>query len=200
MCYSFDIEPLLKNSQQQKPQKNIPAAPKKKSLEYVAVKVPSKQILDALEKTFSSQGPDQAKFFRQLQESRRVQPEFHVTLIHRASSKKHPEMWDKYKAIHDAGDGEGKVLGDCEVQLERVVWSDRIMTIVIRLVSEGWESVNDVPHITVGTRADDVKPKESNDLLQQWLQVGSGEETGIREVVMNAVAAHGTVHTVPAKF
>jgi len=36
----------------------------------------------------------------------------------------------------------------------------------------------------VGTRDDGVKPKESNDLLARWLEQGSGEGTGIGELVI----------------
>jgi tRNA ligase len=41
-----------------------------------------------------------------------------------------------------------------------------------------------VAHITVGTRDDGVKPKESNELLARWLEQGSGEGTGIGELVI----------------
>ncbi|KFY91081.1 hypothetical protein V498_05670 [Pseudogymnoascus sp. VKM F-4517 (FW-2822)] len=190
--------PKVKPNQPKQQKPNVPAAPKKKALEYISADIPTKQILDTLEKTFSAQGT-KAAFFRQLQETRRVQPKFHVTLIHRASSRQHPEIWDRYKSLFEVHGDEEKPLGDCQVQLERVVWSDRIMAIVVRLVSEGWECVNPVPHITVGTRADDVKPKESNDLLQQWLQAGSGEETGISETVIQGVTVDGTVHAVLQK-
>jgi tRNA ligase len=66
-----------------------------------------------------------------------------------------------------------------------VVYDDRIMAIVVRLIDgEGkWECVNKVAHITVGTKDDSVKPKESNDLLARWLELGSGEKTGIQEIV-----------------
>jgi tRNA ligase len=60
------------------------------------------------------------------------------------------------------------------------------MAIVVRIVDEQsrWECVNRVAHITVGTRDDAVKPKESNDLLARWLEVGAGgEDTKIQEVV-----------------
>ena len=66
----------------------------------------------------------------------------------------------------------------------QIVWDNRIMAIVARLVDDGWESVNQVAHITVGTRADEVKPKESNDLLTRWIEVGSAGETGIGEVAI----------------
>lgn len=56
---------------------------------------------------------------------RRVQPEFHVTLIHRANSKQFPELWQKYSDLHanqvakDPWSSETG-FGDCQVMLERV--------------------------------------------------------------------------------
>lgn len=44
-----------------------------------------------------------------------------------------------------------------------------------------WPCANDVAHITVGTTQPEVKPKESNDLLRHWLEVGAGGDTGIWE-------------------
>jgi tRNA ligase len=77
------------------------------------------------------------------------------------------------------------------------VWDDRIMAIVARLVDEGWECANTVAHITVGTRGDEVKPKESNDLLKRWLEVGSGDESGIGEVAIEGrQIVEGTVKGV----
>jgi tRNA ligase len=58
------------------------------------------------------------------------------------------------------------------------------MAIVARLVDEGWECVNQVAHVTVGMRGDEVKPKESNDLLKRWLELGSSNETGIGELAI----------------
>jgi tRNA ligase len=58
------------------------------------------------------------------------------------------------------------------------------MSIVVRLddADGQWQCTNNVAHITVGTRDDGVKPKESNDLLARWLEVGSGEESGIFDI------------------
>jgi tRNA ligase len=70
------------------------------------------------------------------------------------------------------------------------------MAIVVRLVDEdeNWECVNQVAHITVGTRSDDVKPKESNDLLKRWIEVGSGDDSGIGEVAIEGrIILDGTV-------
>lgn len=65
------------------------------------------------------------------------------------------------------------------------MFDDRIMAIVVRLTDneDKWQCVNRVAHVTVGTRDDSVKPKESNDLLAKWLDIGSAEENKIREVV-----------------
>lgn len=71
------------------------------------------------------------------------------------------------------------------------------MAIVVRVIDENWESVNAIPHITVGTRDDLVKPKESNDLLKRWLEVGSGDESGIGELVIEGpIILKGDVHGV----
>lgn len=68
--------------------------------------------------------------------------------------------------------------------MNQVVFDDRIMAIVVRLIDENrqWECVNRVAHITVGTRDGSVKPKESNDLLDKWLDVGASPESNIREL------------------
>ncbi|EHL01246.1 hypothetical protein M7I_2789 [Glarea lozoyensis 74030] len=141
-----------------------------------------------------------ARFFRQLQESRRVQVEFHVTLIHRASSKQHPELWERYHGLHLANDAWENRLGECQVQLERIVWDNRIMAIVARIVDEEWQCSNEIAHVTVGTRGDDVKPKESNEMLKRWAYEGSGDSTGIGEIaIRGGVVIKGIVKTVASR-
>lgn len=71
------------------------------------------------------------------------------------------------------------------------------MAIVARLVGEGWECANDIPHVTVGTRGADVKPKESNDMLKRWLDHGSGDATGIGEIAIEGpLVVNGTVKAI----
>lgn len=55
-----------------------------------------------------------------------------------------------------------------------MVFDDRIMAIVVRIIDEEgkWECVNRVAHVTVGTRDESVKPRESNNLLTSWLNEG----------------------------
>ncbi|KAF3766722.1 tRNA ligase [Cryphonectria parasitica EP155] len=161
---------------------------KKKPLEYMSVDVPSTEINKVLETTFNAVGAAKARFYKLLQGTRRVQPKFHVTLMHRASCKENPELWDRYAKLQaeaeiSTGIGDG-ALGECEVVLERVVFDDRIMAIVVRLndPEAKWHCTNKVAHITVGTRDNSVKLKESNALLERWLAEGTGEASGITDI------------------
>lgn len=69
--------------------------------------------------------------------------------------------------------------------LLQIVFDPRIMAIVVRLTDsdDKWTCVNRVAHITVGTRDDSVKPRESNDLLAKWLEQGCTSDNEIQEVV-----------------
>ncbi|KAJ9132029.1 tRNA ligase [Coniochaeta hoffmannii] len=168
---------------------------RKKPLEYMSVDLAAKDVNAALERTFSAADAEGSRFFKQLKGSRRVQPKFHVTLMHRTGAKDRPELWAKYVWVQEAfgaNTADGK-LGDMNVLLERVVFDDRIMAVVVRLEEveggkpqglEKWECVNRVAHVTVGTRDDSVKPRESNDLLARWLDEGTTEENKIRELVI----------------
>ncbi|KAF5007981.1 hypothetical protein FDECE_5751 [Fusarium decemcellulare] len=189
------------NSQQQQPKPQ-----KKRKMEYMSVGVSSPEVNNVLERAFKDTPSTTSRFFMQLKQTRRVQPKFHVTLLHRAASKEYPELWEKYAALQSEaeadGNPEGK-LGECDVMLERVVFDDRIMAIVVRLSDQDdqWQCVNRVAHITVGTRDDSVKPKESNDLLARWLEMGSSPETNIAEVVFTEKPTlKGTVAPVLAKW
>lgn len=54
------------------------------------------------------------------------------------------------------------------------------MAIVVRILDPKWATVNAIAHITVGTRDQSVKPKESNELLARWLQEGTGGDINER--------------------
>ncbi|KAI1133158.1 fungal tRNA ligase adenylyltransferase [Nemania abortiva] len=164
-------------------QQSHEAKKKKKPLEYMSISIPTKEVNVALESAFKSVDPQTQRFYKQLQQTRRIQALFHVTLMHRASAKEHPELWQRYTTLTAESQSTDDKVGECEVMLERVVFDDRIMAIVVRLLDQEnkWTCVNKVAHITVGTRDSGVKPKESNDLLARWLEIGSGGETGIGE-------------------
>lgn len=182
-----------------------PSQPKAPKLEYFCIKLPTSDVLSTLDKLFNRESPEKARMYRQLQQTRRIQPAFHVTLIHRASVNSHPELWSRLSELHAKALSEGSytpsaqapdpVLGKCRVRLERVVWDDRVMCIVVRLLNEGWETANSIAHITVGTANQNIKPKESNDLLQRWMEHGT--ETGIGEFeVAGHVEVYGSVRAV----
>lgn len=171
-------------------------------LEYFCIQLPSEQVTSALERAFDSVPPEIFKFFRQLQKTRRIQPSFHVTLMHRASITQNPNLWSSLSsqylsALNSSPSDADPVLGKCRVQLERVVWDERVMCIVARLLDEGWHSQNAVAHITIGTAGQHIKPKESNTLLDKWHEGGSGGSTGIQEVEIEGdVVLSGTVKGV----
>lgn len=170
-----------KDKYAQKQQQQLQAKiQKKKPLEYMSISLPVTDIKAALEQAFRGVEPETSKFYKQLQQTRRVQNQFHVTLMHRASSGAHAELWAEYVKM-DQEAGPGGDLGPTEVELERVVFDSRIMAIVVRILDPKWRCVNRVAHITVGTCDNAVKPKESNDLLEHWLEKGATE--GIQERV-----------------
>lgn len=178
------------------------AAPKKKGLEYMSISVPSKDITTALEAAFKGADPETQRLYRQLQGTRRIQNLFHVTLMHRATSKEHPELWAKYTSLEAESQSPDGKIDECNVLLERVIFDDRIMAIVVRILDEEgkWTCVNKIPHVTIGTRDDSVKPKESNDLLARWLEVGSGGDTNIGERALeNKPVVKGSVRAVLSK-
>ncbi|KAI9716447.1 MAG: hypothetical protein M1812_005342 [Candelaria pacifica] len=183
-------------------------------IDYFGVRLPSSQLLASLDKVFVSKTPESARLYRHLQQSRRIQPAFHVTLIHQSAAKDRPELWQRLNDLHDktvislqqaAKDSNTTVpfspeLGKCRIELERVVWDDRVMCVVARLLDaqeHGFETVNEVAHITIGTANQNIKPKESNDLLSRWLAMGSSEESGIGEAqIPGKVVLYGTVQAM----
>ncbi|KAF1953286.1 tRNA ligase [Byssothecium circinans] len=195
-----------------------PRSGKQPRMEYFSVRVDTQRVGSILDAIFRDMKPEEAQFYHQLQQSRRVQNEFHVTLIHRASADENQQYWDKLLALHSTaaasknGNWEPEV-GRCRVQLERLIWDDRIMCFVVRLIGSAtlqmqseagsgteelvFETVNAVAHITVGTASPAVKPKESNDLLQRWLNEGSGSQTGIHVApVKGNITLDGSVRGV----
>jgi tRNA ligase len=191
------------NISESQPPKQQKKAPK---LEYFATQVPTQRILSILDALFVGLPPARARIYRQLQQSRRLQSEFHVTLLHRSHASSQPATWARYVAMYDAAaapiiaQGETRPepdIGKCSVLLERVVWDNRVMAFVVRLEpeegegKEQWASANRVAHITVGTVSQDVKPKESNDLLAKWLDgqevKGMDEEKIKGHVVLDGV-------------
>ena len=190
------------SSSTQKQRHGSAQPPKPPKLEYFCIRLPTSLVSSTIATLFAKVSPESAKMYHHLQTSRRIQPSFHLTLMHRASITSHPEIWQHLSSLHATAVTEAAqthnptfdpILGKCRVRLERVVWDDRVMCVVARLLDGGWESVNEVPHVTIGTARDGIKPKESNDLLKKWL----GEEGGLQEKeVEGFVEVYGEVRAV----
>lgn len=194
---------------------NGSAKAKEKKLEYFAVQLPAPRVTAILEASFRDTSPETARMYSILKQIRRVQSEFHVTLIHRASANEDNtrEYWTKLSDLHakasaptegrDYAISEPKI-GECKVRLERLVWNDRVMAFVVRLIpvdgsQEQWTSTNATAHVTVGTASANIKPFESNALLSRWLQEGCGEN-GIMELgITGQVELEGTVRGILQK-
>lgn len=195
-----------------------------KKIEYFNISLSANAITTVLHSLFPPTTPvETSRLYNQLVNSRRLQPAFHVTLIHRASKKDQPEIWDSLANRYIKEQTTSPVpkpiqypptLGSARVRLERLVWDNRIMAFVARILpaegseAEGmeathpsqWPCANPIPHITVGTASPDVKPKESNDLLRRWVEVGSGGDTGIFEAeVKGVMVIDGTVGLVMSR-
>ncbi|KAI4150871.1 MAG: hypothetical protein LQ340_003847 [Diploschistes diacapsis] len=176
-----------KNNKKDKRNGDLPVMPPKQAkVEYFCLRIPTQQILSTLDTTFSTQDASTANFFHQLQTTRRVQAAFHVTLIHRASIAQNQDLWDeladKYEKAKQDKTVSDPVFDKCRVELERIVWDRRVMCVAVRLLDEGWRTANALAHVTVGTASPNIKPKESNDLLQKWAAEGATPENGIREL------------------
>ncbi|KAF8430312.1 RNA ligase-domain-containing protein [Tirmania nivea] len=196
--------------QQQQTAKGPAQQPKKekpKPIEYFAVQVPYKEIYITLETIFEVLPAEQRSFFYQLRDSNRIQKAFHVTLIHRASKSyngnqiaKNQAMWDKYVNMTTAAEEPNKV----KVRLDKVVWDGKLMAIVVNLDDEfaegkGLRCANEVPHITVGTKSQDIKPRESNDLLVTWKAGKDGKGEKIHVADLGGVEVYGKVEAVTAQ-
>ncbi|BFZ58301.1 tRNA ligase [Savitreella phatthalungensis] len=86
-----------------------------------------------------------------LREANRVQPEFHVTLVHSASKNK--ELWKKVETIK----------GQFEIDCIEAVWTEDVLCVPVRITLP---TTNRIAHITIGTR-ETVKAVESNSVLER---------------------------------
>ena len=159
-------------------------------LEYFSVPVAPREVTTALDSIFAdASSAEEKRMYSHLKQSRRMQTEFHITLVHRATSKQHAGIWQQYtnaygQAISQPGVNladkgmRAPSLGIARVQLERLVWDDRVMALVVRLLPTNdsgfiWSCANTIAHVTIGTASSSIKPKESNDLLTFWAQGGA---------------------------
>ncbi|POS86774.1 hypothetical protein EPUL_001535, partial [Erysiphe pulchra] len=170
--YKPEPKHVIGDHRNQDPQKQQKATIQIKPIEYFCIKLEAPQIRQILTNAFETSSPDTRVFWEQLIRTNRVQSGFHITLIHCSAAKNYQILWKKYSDMYakktvDIGKNK-ECIGQCRALLEMVVWDSRVMAVVVRLIDKGWECVNAVAHITIGTREESIKPKESNDLLLRW--------------------------------
>ena len=191
--YQVQIDLSHQYSSKNKQPKPMDANALANKIEYFNISVPATEVTSLLDTLFQAVTPEKARLYKHLVTMRRIQPTFHVTLIHRAMKQSRPEIWDYYVGRYvqamkqEQQQDTPTTLGTARVRLERLVWDMSIMAFVVGIMptaeEESWMCANAVPHITVGTAAQEIKPKESNDLLQRWSHQGSDDgKTGIWEM------------------
>jgi len=154
-----------KNARQNPPDK----AKKQPEVEYFSATISTQSIQDVLKEL-----PD-IEFLQQLQSKGRVQPNFHLTLIHRANAKDKRNIWDAYEKLRKEKPN-APSLGTAEVKLEKLVWDGRVMAFVAEIRGQDFRCANEIPHVTVGTASNDIKPKEANDMLVGKWKKGHGAQ------------------------
>ncbi|KAA8909180.1 RNA ligase-domain-containing protein [Sphaerosporella brunnea] len=152
------------NNQPKKEQKKSEQSAKKIDIEYFSISAPRQIVIDAIDKALSAAPEEKRSFYYQLMNTKRVQPEFHITLFHRSAKPQYPQLWEKYEKLYSEKKAEDP-MGKAKVVLQQLVWDGRVMAIVAKILSPEWECTNEVPHITIGTVDRNVKPKEANDML-----------------------------------
>ena len=93
---------------------------KKRRLEYMSIDTAADDLRGVLETAFQRASPQTRRFYTQLKQTRRVQNQFHVTLMHRAMMNVYPELWHRYNAMWEAAESSSDKLGSCDLMLERV--------------------------------------------------------------------------------
>lgn len=213
---------MQRNAAQNAQGQSQPVAKPKKAprMEYFSVRLDTLRMSSILDNLFTNKDAMTSRMYTHLKQSRRLQNEFHVTLIHRASALNNQAYWDKLVKLHAVAQGANAAAGSwepelakCDVLIERLVWDDRIMCFVVRLNGSStlqiesesgtsteellFTTANDIAHVTVGTASQQIKPFESNALLKRWMHGGSGSETGIGELsVKGSVVLEGSVRGV----
>lgn len=188
-----------------------------KRVEYFSIAASTTVINSTLAFIFSNANAEEAQMYNQLKQSRRLQSEFHVTLIHRASSSAAPGIWSKYldqygqalTTVKKENKQTELKLGAARIRLERLVWDNRVMAFVVRILpaklpagmdgDASWPSANATPHITVGTASSDIKPKESNELLGRWLEGDESQGKIWEKEIPEMKILEGTVRAMMQK-
>ncbi|CAG8489994.1 2051_t:CDS:2 [Ambispora leptoticha] len=172
------VKIIYRNSSDKNLQKlveNSPIAHEKSQPRYYGIAV-ELDVKNYLKNLVNQLGLDNT-IFETLVRNQRIPPEHHVTLIHAAAlrksrSREFQELWEKYRNMVD----NDYKLCRVELYVDKIVYNSQIMALVLREIDPPEiTSINKIPHITVGTINDSVKPVESNQMLEAALLVVNGK-------------------------
>lgn len=171
---------------------------------YFAIDVPQKEIIMNLMNTFN------IDFFSRLVKGRRVQQDFHVTLVHSAMRKQNDtkkEFWDTYSNIFksdisrfadtktDIPQNKRCFLSgeySADIQLEKVVWDSKAMCIQVKIL--GFQLKDepiklpcgiDFSHLTIGTIDKNFPPVLSGVMLKHLYGNDEKEVSKIQEIKLS---------------
>ncbi|KAK7203015.1 RNA ligase-domain-containing protein [Myxozyma melibiosi] len=176
---------------------------KKRKVNYFALRIPSSRddMTARLQELLIKHGAD-TTLLDKLLACGRVQPAFHVTLMHKAEKEKSlvPGMWDSYYNLMTSGALE-KLRAD--VVCQSIVWNDKVMCFNVRVEARDLEIelekgkdgeqtttvnarsllepllVRAVFHITIGTVDEAVKPVEAFNMLLSLAGADKPEDVGV---------------------
>lgn len=173
-----EIRQLFKLALEYKPTftKDMSETRKKKDPSYFGIAIDHQSLVDSINEVILGN-----KSWMELQESNRVQEEFHVTLGHVMTSKENEELRNKWKELGTRFKHEKPQLGKnlldfyCDVKLDQIVINkDKLICVRVELL-DAYDSdfkkldkidyLNTYLHITVGTFKPEIKPMMSNETL-----------------------------------
>ncbi|KAI8054029.1 RNA ligase-domain-containing protein [Syncephalis plumigaleata] len=135
---------------------------------YIGVEIKPDAITDRLVECLKK--ANQLQFYEQLVADQRVSVTFHVTLCHVADRYSTPwskDMWNTYMTHIQKSDQSTPPL-DITINITHIVWNNEVMALKVDLVAPDWiRSTNEYPHITIGTRSDVIRARQSNVLMQK---------------------------------
>ncbi|KAJ3018090.1 hypothetical protein HKX48_003166 [Thoreauomyces humboldtii] len=130
-----------------------------------------------LESTFATTDDRFRRTWGSLSSTKRIEERsrsgWHVTLVVVRSDGARAVELSKAYARRLAASSNEELGVEVSCTLTEVVWDDRVMAVVVQLPDDVQTS-NDVPHVTVATRSEDVKPVVSNEVLAVAFGKGNG--------------------------
>lgn len=173
----------------------------KKGIVYYGIRVDQTKLLASINAKISTNPA-----WVELQRLDRVQKEFHITLSHVSASKKDQTQGDIWKELNKIFQAESlleKATGEdsleldyfCDVELNKlIIVNDTLICIDSSIQSSAVNSEidikcsNEFPHITIGTMKPEIKPFQSNIVLNQLFKTHGYElEDGKYEIEGEAV-------------